>query len=219
MPIDRGLAVSMSQQGVERVMRRWGNHIPLHLRTVKASDIFLFYSDETFLRDAFAPTWDGLFKRVSGSSATSEDVVLPAGFVTPERDPLHRKVHINLNAEEFDWLGLMTHEFIHWLSHEEFFPVYFQSSPGSFDRFEGITDYLMLKCMSGYADGLIPASLQKYHNVCAERGIDKLSKDERACYNWSGQYDRAKRWIKADPDREETLLKYVFQGAVIPLDF
>ena len=218
--ISATVAAQLSHDAVERVIKRWGIYIPREFHSTQAQQIFVLHPDEQSLRRAFTPIWNDLFQRVVQSPDPAATVALPGGFVTPELDQRRRKIHVNVSAQEFDWLGLFTHEFVHWLSHPRFYPVFYKSVPGTTnDIVEGLTDYITLKCMKGYADGLTPVAMQEYLCVCAARSVPKLKKSERAAYNWAGQYTRARNWLKAAPENERAALEFVFRGVQTHLPF
>lgn len=216
MPIDRSTALRLITDATQRVWATWGAYIPPYYRVASPGHIFILHMNEASLRIPFTPVWNELFKTTVQSTDPAETVPLPGGFVTPQRNRLERKIHINLAAAEFDWVGLFAHEYIHWLSHENFFPLYYGSMPGKTnDIVEGATDYLMLKCFHGYADGLTPAALQQYHNACLYQGVTKLKKQERAAYNWKGQYTNMSAWVKSSPGNEAALVNFVFNGVAV----
>lgn len=213
MPLDPKTAEALTQDAVERVRRRWGSYLPADLRSLQAKSVFMFHPNEASLRVPFKPVWDNLFKTALGSSETSDQVALPGGFVTNELDRLSRRIHVNIGGNEFDWVGFFAHEYVHLLSHEEFFPKFYGAASGNPDIVEGVTDFLALSCFNNYEDGLTLDALQRCPNCSL--GIDPATGKEKWQYTrknrsaYRPQYDRAKKWARKNT---LNLARYVFQG-------
>jgi hypothetical protein len=212
MPIDKATANGYMLDATNRVWAKWGNVIPSYYR-VPPAGLFVMHTTEASIRAPFTNAWDSLFKKTVQSTQSAQDFPAPAGFVTPERNPSARKIHINLAGNEYDWVGMFAHEYIHWLSHENFPPIFFSSEP---DKVEGATDYLTLKCFHGHDDAL--TNMQQYNTTCANRGVQKLKKAERAAYDWKGQFTNMRTWVKSNhPQNEAALADFVFNG--VPVHF
>jgi hypothetical protein len=209
MPIDIATANRYMLDATNRVWAKWGNVIP-SCNHVPPAGLFVMHTTEASIRAPFTIAWDSLFQKVSKSTQSAQDFPAPAGFVTPERNPLARKIHINLTCDEYDWVGMFAHEYI--LSHENFFPDFFSNE---MDKVEGATDYLTLKCFKGHDDAL--TNMQLYKTRCATRGVQKLPKVERAVYDWNGQFSNMRAWVKSDSRNEAALANFVFNG--VPVHF
>ena len=64
-------------------------------------------------------------------------------FVSPEQDRNKRKVYIKLGADETP--GVLVHEFIHWLSHPDFYPNFYEKGGTAPNIVEGVTEYFTRK--------------------------------------------------------------------------
>lgn len=73
----------------------------------------------------------------------SIDVKGVDAFVSPEPDRNKRRVFIKLGADETP--GVIVHEFIHWLSHPNFYPDFYETGGTAPGIVEGVTEYFTRK--------------------------------------------------------------------------
>jgi hypothetical protein len=64
-------------------------------------------------------------------------------FVSPDEDQAVRKIYIKIGGDETH--GVLIHEFIHWLSHPDFYPRFYQKGGKAPDIVEGTTEYFTRK--------------------------------------------------------------------------
>ena len=95
MPIDKATANRYMVDAANRVWAKWGRVIPSYYRVSSPAGLFVMHTTEASIRVPFTNAWDSLFKKTVQSAQSAQDFPAPAGFVTPERNPSARKIHIH----------------------------------------------------------------------------------------------------------------------------
>jgi hypothetical protein len=229
-----GVTRSDAVRGRAIVHQKWGYKIPAHLLQLPDDSVFVFYAEPSAYNTAFSLMWNATFKTVvqaectagvaAGQMTQSQAVAQVrlastgtrlAGFVTADEDHARRRVHVNPLGQEFDPVGAMAHEYIHFLSHREFYPRYYLQGGDNPFRIEGATDYLMLQCFADYYDALPGASRATASRHDAMNPTKPLQLDNRAAY--SSNFQKTRAWILADSGNLDRLLNFLFDGTFTDL--
>ena len=64
-------------------------------------------------------------------------------FVSPEPDHNERRIYVKVGGDETH--GVLVHEFIHWLSHPDFYPAFYKTGGTAPGIVEGATEYFTRK--------------------------------------------------------------------------
>jgi hypothetical protein len=169
----------ITQQHVDlarkRVHDRWGQHIPRELQQLPTNQVFIIHTNSANFGFEFNKMWNPGFQLAVKRDCTVSNMTMDPnivysqgvtciGFVTDDRDHRKRRVHIDSNnpgKEEFDPIGALAHEYIHFLSHTNFYPDYYMVGVDNPYRVEGVTDWLTVNCFSDYYQDLPVASRVK----------------------------------------------------------
>jgi hypothetical protein len=219
-----------AERARELVLATWGHYIPAEVQQYTADQIFVLYTNPSYYRAAFGVMWDAAFRRVVVRECTAQkprnvadlqtqldniDTASTggtlAGFVTASRNNRQRRIHINPEAQEFDPIGALAHEYIHFLSHPNFYPDYYMEGGDNPFRIEGVTDWLTIHCFSDYFDELPAQSriMARQFQIDSPGGMPLKAKN-RAAYR--ANFQKTNAWIKADAQNLGRLLQFVFRG-------
>lgn len=200
------------EEAVDRVWSRWGNAIPSELRRYRPRDVFRLHDNVFSFNSVFNLTFATTFDKALNYSCPVDMARNQCGgFVTPTLSHETRLIHIhpvNL-SNEFDPLGLLVHEYIHFLSHPNFYPKYYKLGGNSVFRVEGATEWLNLQCFANYYDGLSARSIKQADDSQPEKPFEL---QDRAAYLTN--HERIKSWLQGDQRNLGRLLNYVFKGNV-----
>jgi hypothetical protein len=181
------MSMQMARDAMARVWSRWGRGIPAALRRYRAEDVFVFHSERSTFDFQFNLTYLNVFKKAGDLKCQPFEVGDQlGGFVTAIKDHARKKVHLfqdNFNRE-YEKDSLLCHEYIHWLSHGNFFPGYYAIGGDRPFRVEGVTDWLNLEC---FAPGTRTAAY----------GPNVL---------------KTVAWLNADTGNLVRMMKFVFEG-------
>jgi hypothetical protein len=192
------MSVALANAAKARVWHFWGAHIPAALRNVPASEIFNFHAIKASYDIAFSSTWVRTFRTANAMDCRAGDTVSGGvdAFVSADDAILDRKVHVSpggLSAAPHktahDNEAMLAHEYIHWLSHPNFYPIYYRTGGDNPFRVEGFTEWLMIEC---YPPGAV--------NIV-----------------YVAQYQKTVAWLAADPANRGRLLQFIFQGVASDL--
>jgi hypothetical protein len=174
-------------KAMERVRATWGGYLPPALAKVPAEKIFVF-CDKLRYEITFKMVFDGLFKKALGMPKASHDYVDGVfAFVSPFPHN-RRKVYVSTLPNITH--KILAHEYVHWLSHEAFYPDYYRIGGENPYRVEGITQWCTT--VSGY---------------------DQYEPPEAYRMEWYKTWG----WMNADPGNPDRALRFIFQGAVTDL--
>jgi hypothetical protein len=226
--------MAMTMQDAERarqlVLATWGHYIPAEVQRYTANRIFVFYTDPSYFRAAFGVMWDAAFQKVVVRECTARkprtvanlqaqmdniDAASTggslAGFVTASRENRQRRIHINPESQEFDPIGALAHEYIHFLSHPNFYPDYYKEGGDNPFRVEGATDWITIHCFSDYFQDLpVQSRIKGLQWQIDNPAAKPLKAKNRAAY--TANFQKTNAWIKADARNRDRLLRFVFGG-------
>ena len=151
------MSLQIAKEGMKKVLDRWGTLIPAEAQRYKAEDIFRFHDSNYSFLSVFHMTFEVLFKKANGLQCPADQVGSGCGaFVTPTQSHEARLIHVHPGnlSKEFDPLGLLSHEYIHFVSHPTFYPRYYGGGGDNPFRVEGATEWLNLQCYGDFWDGL-----------------------------------------------------------------
>jgi hypothetical protein len=194
---------------------KWGSRMPQEVKNYETENIFVFYQKPVLYRAAFDVMWNARFKSVLKRECTAAVVAQAstgrelAGFVTASPRIKARRIHINPESQEFDPIGALVHEYIHFLSHEEFYPRYYSEGGDNPWRVEGVTDWLTVCCFKDYFHQMPVKSIARAIEHQRKENVS-LTPDDRAAYRMN--FDKSKAWIDKDAKNEAKLLNFVFNG-------
>ncbi|HSW08393.1 hypothetical protein [Aquabacterium sp.] len=176
-------------EAMAAVQKAHGQHIPKGLLAYKASDIAIF-ADETQWQQAFRFIYDIVFKpsnQFKEEAGAFIDGVL--GFVTPVFSHEKRKIYLSPKVQGYtrrQQLMVLSHEYLHWLSHESFYPTYYMVGGQHPFQVEGATQWLTVAC--GYQ--------QEFKTLPA----------------YQDEYLKTDAWLKADTRNLARMQAYLFNG-------
>ncbi len=182
------------EYAMARVQARWGQHIPAHLKNYSAQQITKF-TDQAGYAQAFRFIYDVVFKFANNFQQEHHECIDGVlAFVSPTFDHSKRKIYIAPKVDSYTQAQqrmVLSHEYIHWLSHQNFYPTYYMVGGQHPFRVEGLTHWMTIEC--GYqaeAQGL-PAYF-----------------DETL---------RAEAWLGADGGNLGRMLDFIFNGKATDL--
>lgn len=186
------VTIADARTAMHKVQTHWGAYIPAHLLQYKAEDIFVF-CDASKYRTYFTMTYEVLFKKAGNFAQDSGDFFqgpsqsicgIPA-FASPHPHS-RRMLYISPN----DWVveKILAHEYIHWLSHENFYPEYYKVGGQHPFQVEGITQLTTL--WTGYDNS----------DRAYERNVLQTNS-----------------WVGGDHGRMDRMLRFMFQGVATDL--
>jgi hypothetical protein len=174
---------------MEKVWDRWGSAIPSALKKYRAADIVIF---------AGKPQWDFHFTHayVRVFRPANQFAELPRqfidgvlGFVTPIARHQERKIYLSPKAQGFsrdEQRMILSHEYIHWLSHASFYPEYYAAGGMNPFRVEGITQWLTVEC--------------GYHS------------EFRSLPAYQDEHLKTSSWLAGNKRRRQEILDFAFAG-------
>ena len=166
-----------AKTAVRKVHERWGAYIPAQLREYEPEDIFLFCDADKY-KNYFTMIYELIFKKAGNFPQAPLDFFnkgvcgIPA-FASPHPHS-RRMLYISPNT----WVTekILAHEYIHWLSHMNFYPNFYKVGGGNPFRVEGITQWTT--CATGYdnSDRAYELELWKTSSwLCADRqNLDRM---------------------------------------------
>lgn len=183
------MSMIQAKQAMGAVWKRWGNQIPSELQRCEARDIFVFETDENSFKKAFTPTYDRTFQPANPGWLKKGDAANCAGgvaaFSTAHLTHSTRKLHISPKGmQESEPIALLAHEYIHWLSHEAFYPSYYKAGGNRPFQVEGITEWLMIECFKPIKKTVV----------------------------YVNEYNKTDAWIAADSGNQQRMLNFIFKG-------
>ncbi|QSA96361.1 hypothetical protein [Methylococcus sp. EFPC2] len=176
-------------QAMQAVQNQWGAYIPAHLKNYKADQITILANEQQW-GTAFRFIYDVVFKPANQFNQEAGDFIDGVlGFVTPTFSHTKRKIYISPKVQGYtraQQLMVLSHEYIHWLSHESFYPSYYMVGGHHPFQVEGATQWLTVACGYQLEFQTLPAYLSEYLKTNA--------------------------WISADKGNLPRLLAYLFNG-------
>jgi hypothetical protein len=174
-------------KAMDKVKATWGTYLPTTLSGVAADKIFVF-CDKARYDVTFKMVYDGLFKRALGLVPESKDFVDGVfAFVSPFPHN-RRKVYVSPlpNVTE----KILAHEYVHWLSHEKFYPDYYSVGGENPHRIEGVTQWLTTCC-----------------------GYNQFEQPVAYTMEWL----KTSGWMLADSANAGRAINFIFQGVTTDL--
>ncbi|MHC4253680.1 MAG: hypothetical protein ACYS9X_31575 [Planctomycetota bacterium] len=127
-----------ARKALLKVQKRWKSMIPPELLKYKADQIVVLANDSRFK--------------------------LFSAFVSPFPDNATRQIYVSLSGistfSPAEQQMIMSHEYVHWLSHSKFYPDYYKVGGLNPFRVEGVTQWTTVQC--GYLTEHTSAG--GYHN-------------------------------------------------------
>jgi hypothetical protein len=115
----------IAHAAMDRARQRWGAKTPSGLLKYKARELFHFGQSE--FGSEFGKAFHSHFHKADLSCPHDQCLAGCAAFASPDRDHAQRRIYINVSAydAQFDPMALLVHEYLHWLSHPNFYPDYY----------------------------------------------------------------------------------------------
>jgi hypothetical protein len=142
-----------ARRAMSLVLNKYDSYLPDTLRThsrLKDVKSVFFFVDWAKFKTMFDLFYGGFFKAALGitSSQNEVDPKCVGAFVTP--NPIHTRVIFVKNQftgggsrdHYFGNFATLCHEFIHFLSHENFYPLFYSTGGAAPDQVEGATEML-----------------------------------------------------------------------------
>jgi hypothetical protein len=167
-----------------------------HSRLSDVRSIFYFVNWTQF-KSAFDLFYGKFFRKALGVTSSNNEVdpACVGAFVTPH--PIHtriiyvKKEFTGATGHYFGNFSTLTHEFIHFLSNEEFYPKFYETGGAAPDQVEGVTEMLT-------------------------RSISSQIALQRTSYN--RQYQWFKSWaVDEDSGNFQAMANYCFNGMAVAL--
>jgi len=170
------------------IRSKYSAHYPKNLDVHDARDLFVFLEPAEFTKK-FAITYNGCFKTANNFSETAEELVdYVNAFVASDFHNFKRKIYVK-RVEEIKW-GTCAHEYLHFLTHRNFYPAFYSMGGRNPDIVEGMTEYLT-------------------------READPELANTRTSYDT--QYLQTKSWVTGSPGNLALLMSCFFQGSASPI--
>jgi hypothetical protein len=185
------MSMEVAKRAIDAVWKRWGSHIPDELKSYQAKDIFVFEATESSFTKAFTPTFTNTFKPALQMSVTAQECASTvAAFSTAHLTHSMRKLHISPKgiAPPERPIEVLAHEYIHWLSHESFYPSYYKTGGNHPFQVEGITEWLTMGC---FTSGQVA---------------------------YINEYNKTEAWLASDSGNEGRMLNFIFKGKATDLN-
>jgi hypothetical protein len=176
------------------IRTNYAQYYPSMLDVHDAKDVYVFCTESEFAT-VFKITYEATFKAANGFTEQSHEVVdYVNGFVASDYYNFKRKIYIK-KKEEIKW-GTLVHEYIHFLQHRNFYPVYYSMGGSAPDVVEGVTEFLT-------------------RNACDELQRTRTNYDSQflKCASWLG----SKTLAGADQTRFKMMIEFCFKG--VPTTF
>ncbi len=176
-----------AKTAIDEVMAAYDAYLPAELKLAVAqkpvNEIFVFCDAATYAAK-FDITWYCVFKKAINSLSTDYAASTVPGFCSSEKDRTARKIFLQRGV--CDNPCTYHHEFIHWLTHQDFYPIYYTVGGNAPFQVEGVTEY-------------------------ATRSINPTIARTR-----SGKYEKnylkTKSWVDRSAGNRDTALTQMFQG-------
>jgi hypothetical protein len=157
--------------------------LKLKLASKTASDIFVFCDAATYA-SKFDITWYCVFKKAINSLNKDYSASTVPGFCSSEKDRLSRKIFLQQGV--CDNPCTYHHEFIHYLSHQDFYPIYYTVGGNAPFQVEGVTEF-------------------------ATRSIStQIAQTRHGRYE--NNYNKTVSWVGNSPEKKSLVLTLLFQG-------
>jgi hypothetical protein len=215
------ITMDNAKRAMAKVWDRWGAHIPKELQNYRAEDIFRFHETVFTFDSAFSLTFATTFKQANGLTCPAADIGGGCGgFVTPTLSHEARLIHIhpkNLD-NEFDPMGLLSHEYIHYLSHPNFYPIHYKAGGSHPTQVEGATEWLMIEACKAFEDGFDIAELWAANPDWVKATTWSMVGPGRGKpVVYVSEYQKMSSWLGADRGNLARLLGFVFKGVATDL--
>lgn len=178
------------KDAMQRVQDSLRAHLPKELLAYKADQITILASEDQW-KTAFRFIYDVVFKPANQFKQEAGDFIDGVlGFVTPTFDHQKRRIYISPKAQGYSQdvqQMILSHEYIHWLSHQAFYPSMYMIGGDCPFRVEGVTQWLTVK-RCGY---------QREFNLLPAYRDEMLKTDS---------------WLGGSPGNEQLMLDYIFKG-------
>jgi hypothetical protein len=179
-----------AKNAMKKVQTLWRAWIPSHLVKYEAEDIFIFCDSDKY-KNYFSMIFELIFKKAGNYPQGPLDFFnrgicgIPA-FASPHPHT-RRMLYISPNT----WVTekILAHEYMHWLSHENFYPKFYQVGGANPFRVEGVTQWLT--CEAGY------------------------DMNDRV---YEHEWLKTDSWIRADKRNLDRMLTFMLQGVATNLD-
>lgn len=176
-------------RAIQLVKLKYGSMVPGNL-SWPTRESFKFYTVAGGFDTVFHSIYIKTFRKANDAIFGDEKVSSGDinGFVTPDEDPGHRIIYINLDGA--GTFGTLVHETLHAISHRAFYPHYYRVGGQTPAVVEGITEYLTRK-----------TSLR----VGAQRT------------SYEGWYRKTVGWVGAEGSiRYRQMVNWIFKGTTPP---
>jgi hypothetical protein len=192
------MSVQLATAAKATVLSKWGAFIPTQLHRAAPGSFFKFHATDASYAIAFAATYIRTFRNANCMTCRASDKIAPgvAAFVTANRNNLDREIHVAPAALTLmpgqtpaDAEALLAHEYIHWLSHPNFYPSYYRVGGANPFRVEGFTEWLMMECYPPNAVNIV----------------------------YQAEYQKTSAWLDADRNNLSRLLNFIFNGVATDL--
>ena len=180
-----------AERALGMVMATYEGYIPSELKSKTASDIFIFCEEDDYAR-RFKHTYDTAFKQAN--SVLIKGTISPldiSGFVTAVADHSIRKVCMP-KRESVKWTTLV-HEALHYLSHENFYPIYYLVGGQHPFQVEGATEYFT-------------------------RATSPSNSDLKSRQNYQSHYLKTDAWLENNRGNYMRMVDFLFKGIATNMD-
>ena len=171
------------------VWAKWGTAIPSGLNHYRAEDIVIFASESQW-NLAFTMTYVKVFRPANQFKELPRQFIdFVLGFVTPVADHEQKKIYLSPKVQGYtrsQQRMILSHEYIHWLSHGAFYPDFYVIGGDNPFRVEGITQWLTVECGYTTEFAAVPAYQDEYLKTAA--------------------------WLGSSTVRKNAMLEYIFKG-------
>jgi hypothetical protein len=189
-------------RAMKLVLAKYGSYLPTSLSSSsRLSDVksIFYFVDWAKFQSVFNTFYGSFFRAALGVTSTADEVD-PKGvgaFVTPESltdRVIYVKNEISGSGGKGHYFGnfaTLTHEFIHFLSNEAFYPIFYSTGGAAPDQVEGATE-MLTRCISTQI-----AAMRRTYNR---------------------QYQWYKSWAIDDTSGNfKAMANFVFNGTTAPL--
>lgn len=176
-------------RAIQLVKLKYGSMVPTNLGW-PTRESFKFYTVaggfDTVFHSIYVKTFRKANDAIFGDMKVSSGDI--NGFVTPDENPGHRIIYINLDGA--GTFGTLVHETLHAISHRAFYPQYYCVGGQTPAVVEGVTEYLTRKTS-------LSVSLQRT--------------------SYEDWYRTTEAWVGAEgTDRYRLMVDWIFKGTQPP---
>ena len=171
---------------MKKIQATWGPWIPPHLLGYKAEDIFVFCDAQKYAT-YFSMVYEILFKKAGNYSQDAGAFVcgVPA-FASPHP---HSRRQLYISPKPGIVEKVLAHEYLHWLSHENFYPEYYKVGRKNPFRVEGITQWATVAAGYDMSDRV-----------------------------YEHEFLQTNSWLWADSQNQPRMLSFLFHGVATNVD-